>query len=100
MTDETSLLVDALRELETPHAVIMKVINAPPPDERPGWLAMQVQEVVEMKPDLVLAILNALTRHGLAKTNNDTYGAAPQYMLTSFGHTFLRLMKSEATDAS
>ena len=98
--DETNLLIGTLSELEGPHVVVMHVITGPPPDDRPGWLAAQVQAVVEMEPDLVLVILNALTRHGIAKTDNDTYGAAPQFMLTKFGNTFMQLMKGETTDAT
>jgi len=41
--DKISPLIDALGDLEDLHVRIMDVISAPPPDERPGRLATQVQ---------------------------------------------------------
>ena len=91
-------LVDALADTEAPHLAIMDFIAGPPPDERPGWLASQAQAAVDIERDLVLGVLNTLTQHGLAETDNDTYSAAPQFMLTKFGNTFLRLIKPDTTE--
>ena len=82
-----SPFVDALADLEDLHVMIMDVVSAPPPDERPGWLAPQaeVQAEVKTEPDLVLACPNMLTCHGLADTNNDAFGALEQFGLTKLG---------------
>jgi hypothetical protein len=94
--DETHLLADALTDLEAPHVVVMDVIAVPAPENRPGWLAEQVQAEVEMEPELVLACLNALTRHGLAATDQNVYGAVPQFYLTNLGRALADLMRRAA----
>jgi hypothetical protein len=97
--DEINLLIDALADLEDLHVMIMDVISAPPPDERPGWLASQVQAEVKTEPDLVLACLNTLTRHGLADTNNDTYGSVEQFYLTKLGRALAEVIRHVAGEA-
>jgi hypothetical protein len=96
--DETNLLADALADLEEPHVVVMNVIAAPAadPEGRVGWLASQVQAEVAMEPDFVLAILNTLTRHGLAITEQNNYGAVPRFELTNFGRALADHMKRAA----
>jgi hypothetical protein len=98
--DETNLLIDALTDLEAPHVVVMDVIAVPSgnPEGRVGWLASEVQAEVTMEPDLVLASLNTLTRHGLAITEQNNYGAIPRFELTSFGRALADHMKRAASD--
>lgn len=97
--DETNVLINALADLEDLHVMIMDVISAAPPDERPGWLATQVQAEVKTEPDLVLACLNMLIRHGLAETNNDTYGSVAQFYLTKLGRALAEVMRHAANEA-
>jgi hypothetical protein len=96
--NEVNLLIDALEDLEDPHVAVMDVIAAPPPDERPGWLPTQVQAEVGIEPDLVLACLNMLIRHGLADTDNDTMGGIPQFKLTKLGRALADVIKRAASD--
>jgi hypothetical protein len=100
--DETNLMTDALADLEEPHVAVMDVIAAPAadPEGRIGWLVEQVQAEVAMEPDLVLACLYALTRHGLAITEQNNYGAIPRFELTNFGRALADYMKRAARAAS
>jgi hypothetical protein len=97
--DETNLLIDALTDLEAPHVVVMNVIAEPawaPPkydNTKPGWLALEVQNEVAIEPDLVLAILSMLTRHGLAKSTQVLDGET-RYELTTFGNALAAQMNN------
>jgi hypothetical protein len=96
--EETNLLIDALADLEDAHVVIMDVISVSSPDQRSGWLATQVQAEVEIEADLVLACLNMLIRHGLADTDNDTYGSVGQFYLTKLGRALAEVMKHATSE--
>ena len=94
--DETNILIDALTAIEEAHVIVMEVMASEAPENRPGWLSQHIQAKVPLEPDLVLAVLSTLTRHGLASSDRNVYGAVDQYMLTRFGHLVLDLIEQAA----
>ena len=105
--DETNLLVNALAELEAPHAVILDIITASAPDDATqralagpdfpasqpiGWLVTQIEAEIDLDPAFILAAVNTLVQHGLAGTM-PLYGSGSRYAITKFGRALTAVMR-------
>lgn len=99
--DEAHLLTSVLSEIEKPQVVTLDILNREPPDSdtqrrehpdiEPSWLIGQVRSQLPMNPELALACLNNLVRHGLVETLS-TYGGGSRYRITSFGRSLAEVM--------
>jgi hypothetical protein len=114
--DENGLLVDALAAFEDSHARVLDVLAGVAPDDDETrraaaaaaapmavtdpsrWLLAHVEAKVPIASEFVLACLNALTRHGLARQLYG-YGGLSRFEITDFGCVLLETMGNVAARA-